>query len=75
METANEDFGLKDTNESKTHTVETHDSEKSEYCAVHGCKVGVSESIMNSDDINGNQYVETEFPSAIMVCQPSDTSE
>ena len=53
---------------------EDQDSEQVEYCALHGGKISDSDTIITNDDIDGTHTTKINFPTAIAVCKPSDTS-
>ena len=64
----------KEANSNCVDTPEDQDNEQVEYCALHGCKISASDTIITSDDIDGTHTTEINFPTAIAVCKPSDTS-
>ena len=48
---------------------------KLKYCALHGCKISANDTIITNDDTNGTHTTEIDFPTAIAVCKPSNTSK
>ena len=55
-------------------TPEDQENKQVEYCALHGCKISASDTIITSDNMDGMHTTEITFPTAIAVCKPSNTS-
>ena len=49
-------------------------SEKADYCALQGCKISSDDTLITNDDMNGTHTTEINFPTAIAVCKPLNTS-
>ena len=65
----------KEMNKSCVDTPEDQDSERVEYCALYRCKISANDTIITNDDTNGTHTTEINFPTAIAVCKPSNTSK
>ena len=64
-----------ETNNNCVDTPEDQENEKVEYCALHGCKISASDTIITSNDIDRMHTTEINFPTAIAVCKPSNASK